>query len=183
MKVENIMHKDFKSFELFIRNIDKGDIEVLENYELIDSCVEEILNSSENALIMFLDDYRNRLNSRIKDEVFSMIDFTIISHPKLQDEYEKKYIIKSIFLNTTNSFQLLEVYRKNELLSDEFNKLHGEMESKYIDIEENNKKMIGQFVSILGIFSAVVLAFNGGFSMITSALCSLNDVSIYRITF
>ncbi len=69
MKVENIMHKDFKSFELFIRNIDKGDIEVLENYELIDYCVEEILNSSENTLIMFLDDYRNRLNNANSSKV------------------------------------------------------------------------------------------------------------------
>ena len=39
-----------------------------------------------------------------------------------------------------------------------------------------------EYISILGIFAAVVLAFTGGIAFSTSVLKNINTVSVYRIT-
>lgn len=54
-------------------------------------------------------------------------------------------------------------------------------EKKLSDVEgklENSQK---EYISILGIFAAVVLAFTGGIAFTTSALNNIAQASIYRM--
>lgn len=63
-----------------------------------------------------------------------------------------------------------------------------ERESFQLDakIEASNKKLADQqkdYIAILGIFSAVVLAFNGGFSLFGSVMSSVGEANPYALSF
>lgn len=47
--------------------------------------------------------------------------------------------------------------------------------------EEKMEKMQGEFISILSIFSAVIIAFFGGINLLGSALSSINNTNKYRL--
>ena len=49
------------------------------------------------------------------------------------------------------------------------------------EIHEGQKKMQNEYITILGIFAAIVLAFTGGMSFSSSVLENLHQSSIYRI--
>ena len=50
------------------------------------------------------------------------------------------------------------------------------------NVETELGKQQREYISILGIFAAVVLAFTGGIAFSTSVLKNINTVSVYRIT-
>ena len=52
---------------------------------------------------------------------------------------------------------------------------------KVKDVKEQLENSQKEYISILGIFAAVVLAFTGGFAFSTSVLNNIAQVSIYRI--
>lgn len=51
------------------------------------------------------------------------------------------------------------------------------------EIQTSQKKMQNEYITILGIFAAIVLAFTGGMSFTSSVLENLHKSSIYRIIF
>ena len=51
------------------------------------------------------------------------------------------------------------------------------------EIQTSQKKMQNEYITILGIFAAIVLAFTGGMSFTSSVLENLYKSSIYRIIF
>lgn len=49
------------------------------------------------------------------------------------------------------------------------------------EVRENQKKMQSEYVTILGIFASIVLAFTGGMTFSSSVLENIDKASIYRI--
>lgn len=74
-----------------------------------------------------------------------------------------------------NFLESKEVIRKNN------EKWNAESEMLKAEIRENQKKMQSEYVTILGIFASIVLAFTGGMTFSSSVLENLDKASIYRI--
>lgn len=72
-----------------------------------------------------------------------------------------------------------KLHSKSNELQDKFNNLQ-ETSSK---IEDKLNKQQTQYITILGIFASIVLAFVGGFTFSTSALSNIDKASIYRLVF
>lgn len=68
----------------------------------------------------------------------------------------------------------------NSVLQQNIEQINSDLQEKFLD---NNKNLINQNITILGIFSAVVLAFTGGMAFSTSVFSNINKVSIYRLSF
>lgn len=50
------------------------------------------------------------------------------------------------------------------------------------DIKKNQKDMQKEYISILGIFASIVLAFTGGMTFSSSVIENIHKASIYRVT-
>ena len=57
------------------------------------------------------------------------------------------------------------------------------LDKKYKELKENLNKQQTQYITILGIFASIVLAFVGGLVFSTSVLSNIDKVSIYRLLF
>lgn len=62
------------------------------------------------------------------------------------------------------------------------NKLREETEKANKKIEDNQKQMQNEYVTILGIFAAIVLAFTGGMTFSSSVLNNISKASVYRLS-
>ena len=84
--------------------------------------------------------------------------------------------------------QLIEkLQRQVDESKEEMEKVSAEFERKANtlsdDIQAGQKKMQNEYITILGIFAAIVLAFTGGMTFTSSVLENLHKSSIYRIVF
>lgn len=69
-----------------------------------------------------------------------------------------------------------------ERIREESNKeLHNESENLKNEINNSQKKMQNEYITILGIFASIVLAFTGGMTFSSSVLENIDKSSIYRI--
>lgn len=57
-----------------------------------------------------------------------------------------------------------------------------EVEAKAVQLDDKIENSQKEYISILGIFAAVVLAFTGGIAFSTSVLNNINKSNVYRIT-
>ena len=62
------------------------------------------------------------------------------------------------------------------------NTLREETEKANKKIEDNQKQMQNEYVTILGIFAAIVLAFTGGMTFSSSVLNNISKASVYRLS-
>lgn len=62
------------------------------------------------------------------------------------------------------------------------NALREETEKANKKIEDNQKQMQNEYVTILGIFAAIVLAFTGGMTFSSSVLNNISKASVYRLS-
>lgn len=83
---------------------------------------------------------------------------------------------KSIILKIYDHSQLV-VYQ----IDNSKNQIYAGIKSTKSDLKNEIKNMEREYISILGIFSGVILAFMGDFQLITSVLKNINGVSIYRL--
>lgn len=102
---------------------------------------------------------------------------------KLKIKYKLEKLLDHINLeilrlgDSSKNFDKLN--SKSNELQDKFNNLQ-ETSSK---IEDKLNKQQTQYITILGIFASIVLAFVGGFTFSTSALSNIDKASIYRLVF
>lgn len=69
-----------------------------------------------------------------------------------------------------------------ERIREESNKeLHNESENLKNEINNSQKKMQNEYITIFGIFASIVLAFTGGMTFSSSVLENIDKSSIYRI--
>ncbi|MGT2750601.1 hypothetical protein ACVRXF_06860 [Streptococcus orisasini] len=83
---------------------------------------------------------------------------------------------KSIILKIYDHSQLV-VYQ----IANSKNQISAGIESTKSDLKNEIKHMEREYISILGIFSGVILAFIGDLVLTTSVLANMEDVSIYRL--
>ena len=101
--------------------------------------------------------------------------------------------IKTIVRTETNNLPLDELSSKTEVIqksvidfSDKFEKLKEQSDDvgkKYQNLKEELEDSKNQYISILGIFSSVVLSFTAGIAFSTSVLENIDKVSTYRLIF
>lgn len=104
----------------------------------------------------------------------SRLNYTKRITSNTQSELSKAKLLIGELNDKVNESQDLSSKYQHELL---------EQSKKLSDqIQEGQKRMQNEYVTILGIFAAIVLAFTGGMTFSSSVLQNINQASIYRIT-
>lgn len=97
----------------------------------------------------------------------------------------------AMYINTSSSDVEASLSAQMQSIEQEYrlamqkhlNEVELEIDALRDKIKKTEKKSMELNITILGIFSAVVLAFSGMFTFSTSVLQSINSASIYRIVF
>lgn len=138
-----------------------GDINILgQNLEIIKNGYKAINKDSDGNLI----DIQKQIN-KLFDHV--SLDIARISYSDAADR------------------QLLQDSKINDIKR-EINETQSRVESIQKEMEESQKRIDNaqkEYVTILGIFAAVVITFVGGIAFSTSVLQNIHQSSIYRIVF
>ena len=86
--------------------------------------------------------------------------------------------VRKLISNLQNNVD--EAKSVNEMLTTKFDENSSALSDK---IQNSQKEMQNEYITILGIFASIVLAFTGGMSFTSSVLQNLHKSSIYRIVF
>lgn len=80
--------------------------------------------------------------------------------------------------------QLQKQLEESKEFSEEANQsFKDKSEQLSLEIQEGQKKMQNEYITILGIFAAIVLSFTGGMMFTSSVLENMHKSSIYRVVF
>lgn len=162
----------FATISLIDADDSLGDINILaENMEMIKNGY-----TAQN-----FDDKGTLVN--IKKEILKLydhvnLDISRINYMKrIMDETESeisrnKYLLSALEENIQES---------NEAREASVETLKKDTEQIKNDIKSSQAKMQGEYITILGIFASIVLAFTGGLAFSTSVLENINAVSPYRL--
>lgn len=142
-------------------------IESIKSYLSSNDKMDRILYSEISNFIFALDIWeRNRLNTNI-DELIQYI----LEHEKDVDEDCRKIIIK--------------IYDHSQLVSYQIgsaeNIVANGIEEEKIHLESEIKGIEKEYITILGIFASIVLAFVGNFIFSSSVLQNIAKTNIYRL--
>jgi hypothetical protein len=123
-----------------------------------------------------------------KEEGYAAKIFKLIDHIQLElnrEEHIKETYYNQIMSSMSQAGKDIKTY--NDKIVSKFSNQYEEVQKKYNNLlrEQKNKldNLYGTIISVLGIFSAVVIAFFGGISVLGSALNNINAVSKYRLIF
>lgn len=161
-------------------------------------------------LKIYYDDYGRHLYSDISLCLYEMnpqdIDYLVpnlielVKYSEDDDLNDKLFkLIDHIKLEIQRSYKMskdikvasVEVFKKSyEKFKEEYDDIKAytdknieTAESKLEDLEESIKKINIESITILGIFSGMVMAFFGGFGFLSEVLKNMHQVSKYRLTF
>ena len=114
--------------------------------------------------------------------VDKLIQFSVSSQEKDKIESDIKKIIVKIYDHT----QLVntQVLTIKERLKKEINEAVDEAVNEAVkETKAETKRLEREYITILGIFASIVLAFVGGLTFSTSVLQNIDSISIYRLIF
>lgn len=188
VKLTNLITRLAKEVKLNEENLEnyKNEFEDIysDNYRHEYSQVTKVLFSIEE------DEGRSFLSSKIKDIRDSISDPDIKRRvSKLWDHINLENIrleqLKRISNDANKAFtEVNEVKSQYTDLEEKWEKINKQAK----DVDDKIKKMdkdidnsTAKSITILGIFSGIVMAFTGGLSFIASALENMSQVSIYRL--
>jgi hypothetical protein len=99
-----------------------------------------------------------------------------------KNEYVEKIekVYDHVQLETTRKKYNEEQSRKIQEYTDTSKK---ELENLFNEQKERLNSLYGDIITVLGIFSAIIIAFFGGINLLGSALNNIKNVSIYRLSF
>jgi hypothetical protein len=163
--------------------------------QLVDKLREIYQNNNGNAFRHFYSDIFAELtmiDGEEEDYKKCSIDILAENLQQIWDkicesnEYEPfKLSIKKLYDHVNLDIARINYVKVIDRRSEESkSELNSKAKSLKTDIEAAQKKVDGmqrEYITILGIFSAIVLSFIGGLVFSTSVLENMNDVSIYRI--
>lgn len=164
--------------EYIIENLTEGNFEKINKIDLEDSLKEGKIKYE--FIVSYIRDIgeekRSRLHSNAKkiikdckevdDKIIKIINYILLEIPRAV-EFDK------LIAQSNTSQKLLRELRLE---------LRDNKESMK-NSQEKIEKMQSDFISILSIFSAVVISFFGGLSVLGSSLENINKVSHYRLGF
>ncbi|WP_338631131.1 hypothetical protein [Clostridium baratii] len=154
------------------------------NYRHEYSNVAKVLYSIKNDESRgFLTEKVKAIGNEIEDEEIKKSVLKLWDHINLENI--RLVELKRISDDANKAFtQVNEVKEKYVELEKQWsninkqaNDVNGKLKQMYKDIDNSNSKSI----TILGIFSGIVMAFTGGLSFIASSLQNMNQVSVYRL--
>lgn len=153
-------------------------------------CTLEVLSENLSYLYKRLTD--DKENSRINDEFYN-------SFVKLYDHLNLEisrisYSEKLVYENAGKVEERVKDTRKEiskmtketDGTSKKIEDLSKEIDSMTFEINESKNQLLGiqkDYVSILGIFASIVLAFNGALSFGSNMISNIAQASIYRLIF
>ena len=142
-------------------------VESIENYIQSENGIERPLYSQISNYVYSFDDAQRGI-------FFTNVDKLV--NYAMEDNNNVEKNCKEMIIKIYDHFQL--VLSKIENINKIF--VNGIEETKD-NLSKETKRMEKEYVAILGIFAAIVLAFVGGLTFSSSVLQNINNVSIYRI--
>lgn len=126
----------------------------------------------------------NGKNINIKKEIVKLYDHTSLDIARIN--YTKTMTNDALSELERNKMLVRELEDKicesEKMLKERFEKSVEDAEKLSNQVEEKQKDMQKEYITILGIFAAIVLAFTGGTVFSSSVLENIDKASIYRIT-
>lgn len=141
----------------------KKTVKIIENYLQEDNKMERILYSEISVQIFDLKEEGSFASNLEKLLLYSL-------NNNLGKDCQK------IIIKIYDHFQLA-IAQKNTIYEIVFSAV----EQSKITIQEEIRGMEKEYISILGIFASIVLAFVGGITFSSSVLSNINKVSIYKL--
>lgn len=159
---------------------------------------ENDINSINSEPLDILGDNNEKLHKRVEEYYQTEEGKKFITDEQIFAKYHKLYDhikleivrlnnydtqIKRVIELTQNSNNSIEskIDDFNQRISETSKDIDGKFETKLEDVKRASDKMKSEYISILGIFSSIVLAFVGGMAFSTSVLENINKASIYRL--
>lgn len=156
--LDDLMTKDITSVEF------EPDGEFIE-YSIILNYIEKLRLDGREKLHYNVNLYKNQACD-INHKLVKILDYVLLEIPR------------------ANKFDILqEQINRSDILSRNIRNAQRESSERMASHEQKIEKMQGDFISILSIFSAVIIAFFGGMSVLGSVFASIDKVSKYRIIF
>ncbi len=168
-----------RSYDRYVRNKLTEEKDPYEHYN------DQVLNVYYEALCEYC---KQTYNVPLPNFLVTIKELITI---ELRNSHNMKlYIIstttKMVEESLSGSLESIE-RRHNAFVKDHYEKVHKEIDDlenrTTSNIKKTEKKSMELNITILGIFSAVVLAFSGMFTFSASVLQSINNASIYRVVF
>lgn len=107
------------------------------------------------------------------------LDISRINYTKRMASETKSELTQAQFLIQDLKEQLAQ---SDRTLDETTTYLKSESERLKNEVHESQKKMQNEYITILGIFAAIVLAFTGGMTFSSSVLENVHKASIYRLS-
>ncbi|MDZ4992654.1 hypothetical protein GNF80_06645 [Clostridium perfringens] len=156
--LDDLMTKDITTVEF------EPDGEFIE-YSIILNYIEKLRLDGREKLHYNVNLYKNQAGD-INHKLVKILDYVLLEIPR------------------ANKFDILqEQINRSDILSRNIRAAQRESSERMASHEQKIEKMQGDFISILSIFSAVIIAFFGGMSVLGSVFASIDKVSKYRIIF
>ena len=153
----------------------RGDIDTLaQNMEIIKDEYQGGMNVDGNGNSIDISKEIIKLYDHIN------LDVGRLNYTKRNNDITKSQLLKVESLIGGLEDKIKQINNSTEEIKKE---LKEESERKSQEIMESQRKMQNEYITILGIFAAIVLAFTGGMTFSSSVLENLHKSSIYRIIF
>ncbi len=156
--LDDLMTKDITTVKF------EPDGELIE-YNIILNYIESLRLDGREKLHYNVNLYKNQ-NIDIDYKLVKILDYVLLEIPR------------------ANKFDILQQQiNRSDVFSRDMRNSQRESNERMYSHEQKIEKMQGDFISILSIFSAVIIAFFGGMSVLGSVFSSINQVSKYRLIF
>ncbi|XZJ13860.1 hypothetical protein ACSXDV_12785 [Clostridium perfringens] len=161
------------------------------NTDYIDSIIKKDSVKGDIIPYSYIQEYVRNL----REESIERLEFNLYDIRDLVSENEENYNKSSENIEKIVECMLMEINRVNDSnrLNNDLKQLERilkEARNQEDEIEQKMKihakkieKMQGDFISILSIFSAVIIAFFGGINLLGNTLTSINGTNKYRLIF
>ena len=161
------------------------------NTDYIYSIIEEDSVQGEIIPYSYIQEYVRNL----REESIEKIEFNLYDIKDLVSENEENYnkssekiekIVECIFMEinrVNDSNRLNNDLKQLERILKEARNQEDEIEQKMQIHAKKIEKMQGDFISILSIFSAVIIAFFGGINLLGNTLTAIDSTNKYRLIF
>lgn len=151
---------------------------------------------SYSQIFAIISDIKKKEEDRIQSSLASL-EYLSANVQLVQDSIieHQEFIGIKPFLNKLYDHVMLEISRLNYIstLSDKQRDLDKRLSDSTNQVEEANRSLKStiketenlksEMISVIGIFAAIMLAFVGGMNFTSATLSSINQSSIYKITF
>ncbi|MFL8712595.1 hypothetical protein Q3304_17625 [Clostridioides sp. GD02377] len=161
--------------ELVLKKLEKGKLEQIKNIEL----------DGDSIRYSFILEYIKVLGLDSRDNLqINTLLYMETNEGDINDILV--HILNHILLEIPRAKEMESLRNESKNTKETNNNIRSEIQNYVMAVkecEERVSKSQSEFISILSIFAAVIIAFLGGMSLIGSALNNMDNVSKYRLIF